>query len=204
MSLPAIGEGGLLFDHVDKSLGQMRIPPAMLQQLREVGEFKPHDFQLDGVDAVNEDGTHTETPETVRPSFEWRKYGAPGIGLQWRQVPLNDSVEVYDRKLDNETLAKQKRMTERAYQAYLNGGGGFMGDNTLKEAFIVSDREKDRRVKQLNQSRAVHGELRKRLDATKVHACIHTLHLAHALVPYSCSYDHPEYRCYKHGFEARF
>ena len=171
--LPAIDGHGpsLLFDHVDKSLGQLRIPPALLRELREVDEFKPHDFQLDGVDAVNEDGTHTETPETVKPSFEWRKYGAPGIGLQWRQVPFDDSVEVHDRKLDAETLAMQKRMTERAYQAYLNGGGGFMGDRTLERAFIVPDREKDRRTKKLQQSRAVHGELRERLDAAKVSPC---------------------------------
>jgi hypothetical protein len=59
-------------------------------------------------------------------------------------------VEVHDRKLDTETLAMQKRMTERASQAYLNGGGGFMGDRTLEKAFIVPDREKDRRLKKVS------------------------------------------------------
>jgi len=176
MSLPALVDKSaqlrippsMLFDHVDKSLSQLRIPPSMMAELRQVGSFKPHDFQLDGVDAVNEDGTHTETPETMQPSFEWRKYGAPSIGLQWQQVPVDNTVEVHDRKLDQETLAKQKRMTERAYQAYLQGGGGFMGDKTLERAFIVSDTEKDRRTKALQQSRAVHGELRERIDAAKV------------------------------------
>jgi hypothetical protein len=159
-----------LLDNVDKSLGQLRIPPSVLRELREVDEFKPHDFELDGVDAVNEDGTHMQTPECVRPNFEWRKYGAPCIGLQWRQVPVDDSYEFNNRKLDNETLAKQKRMTERAYHAYLQGGGGYMGDRSLEQAFKVSDREKDRRIKavQKKKQEAVQGELRERMDAAKV------------------------------------
>ena len=204
--LPAIeGETHLLFDHVDKSLGQLRIPPSMLQQLREVGEFKPHDFQLDGVDAVIEDGTHTQTPQTIKPTFEWRKYGAPGIGLQWRQVPFDDSVEVHDRKLDIETLAMQKRMTERAYQADLNGGGGFMGDRTLEKAFIVPDREKDRRLKKLQASRAVHGELRERLDAVKVSllpASLRPVVVSCLSLPIP---SHGMLRCrnYNHGFGER-
>lgn len=159
-----------LLDNVDKSLAQSRIPQSMLEQLRQVDSFKSHDFQLDGVDAVNEDGTHMQTPESVRPNFEWRKYGAPGIGLQWRQVPVDDSFEFDDRKLDSETLAKQKRMTERAYHAYLQGGGGYMGDRSLERAFKVSDREKDRRIKAVQKSRAVQGELRERMDAAKVFA----------------------------------
>ena len=76
-------------------------------------------------------------------------------GLDYRLILLTKAVttalvEVHDRKLDTETLAMQKRMTERAYQAYLNGGGGFMGDRTLEKAFIVPDREKDRRLKKVS------------------------------------------------------
>jgi hypothetical protein len=168
MALPHIDGQHLLFDHVDKSLAQLRIPPSLLRQLREVDGFKSHDFQLDGVDAVDEDGTHKETPETVRPNFEWRKYGAPGIGLQWRQVPVDDTVGVYNRHLDDETMAKQKRMSERAFHAYLHGGGGFMGDRTLEKVFMVPDRERDRRMKELQKSREITGELRERMDAAKV------------------------------------
>jgi len=98
----------------------------------------------------------------------------------------------------------QKRMTERAYQVYLNGGGGFMGDRTLEKAFIVPDREKDRRLKKLQASRAVHGELRERLDAVKVsplpasmRPVIVTCLLAPPLM-WACGC-----RNYKHGFGER-
>jgi hypothetical protein len=173
-SLPAIGTygpGGSLFDVHDRSLTQLRIPPALLRQLREVDEFKPLDFQLDGVECVNEDGTHSETPQTVRPGFEWQKYGTPATGLQWRQVPVDDTVEVSER-LDPQTMAMQKRMSERAFHAYRHGGGGYMGDRMLEESFIVPDKEKDRRIKALQKSREVHGELRDRIDAAKV-SCAH-------------------------------
>ena len=173
-SLPPIGTygpGGSLFDVHDRSLTQLRIPPALLRQLREVDEFKPLDFQLDGVECVNEDGTHSETPQTVRPGFEWQKYGTPATGLQWRQVPVDDTVEVSER-LDPQTMAMQKRMSERAFHAYRHGGGGYMGDRMLEESFIVPDKEKDRRIKALQKSREVHGELRDRIDAAKV-SCAH-------------------------------
>ena len=148
MSLPPLPGQAPLFDHVDRCLTQMHIPLDTLKELKEMGSFRAHDFQLDGVEAVNEDGTHTETPELARPTFEWRKYGAPGIGLQWRQVPVDPSVDLHNRALAPETMAMQKRMTERAYQAYLQGGGGFMGDRTLQKQFIISDREKNRRRKE--------------------------------------------------------
>jgi hypothetical protein len=99
----------------------------------------------------------------------------------------------------------QKRMTERAYQAYLNGGGGFMGDRTLEKAFIVPDREKDRRLKKLQASRAVHGELRERLDAVKVSllpASLRPVVVSCLSLPIP---SHGMLRCrnYNHGFGER-
>jgi hypothetical protein len=176
----------------------LKIPSSLLRQLRGVDEFKPHDFQLDGVDAINEDGTHTQTPELVRPNFEWRKYGTPSIGLQWRQVPVDDTVEFNNRTLDAETLAKQRRMTERAFQAYQQGGGGYMGDRILERQFIISDQEKDRRTKAQQRARAVHGELRERIDAAKVEArnFLHATHQQRVSIsclaspPISCACAH--------------
>lgn len=121
---------------VDRSLAQHRIPEGLLSELRNINTFASHDFQVEGVYAVFEDGHHSAEPIAVRPMFEWRKYGTPLLGLRWRRIPVDDTDE-YDAKLDPMLLAKQTRMTQRAHEAFGN-----------EEDFIVSEELRETRDKE--------------------------------------------------------
>ena len=92
----------------DRSLAQMRIPKSLLDEIAAAGTFESSDFELDGVSTVDEDGTHSKTPEPVRKGYEFRQYGTASIGLKWRKVPVSENEEV-SPKLDPKLLEKQLR-----------------------------------------------------------------------------------------------
>jgi hypothetical protein len=105
-------------DRISLSHGhELLLPRSLLNVAREMGDFTSTDFQVDGVFAVTDEGSHSLQPVPVRPGFEWRLYGTPGIGLKWRQVPV-DATQAFDGKLDPQMLKMQERLTRRAYDAY--------------------------------------------------------------------------------------
>eukprot|EP00281_Chroomonas_sp_CCMP1168_P029463 CAMPEP_0206245890 /NCGR_PEP_ID=MMETSP0047_2-20121206/18946_1 /ASSEMBLY_ACC=CAM_ASM_000192 /TAXON_ID=195065 /ORGANISM="Chroomonas mesostigmatica_cf, Strain CCMP1168" /LENGTH=508 /DNA_ID=CAMNT_0053671235 /DNA_START=51 /DNA_END=1575 /DNA_ORIENTATION=+ len=110
----------LIPEHSNISLShghEMLIPRSVMLDVHSAGDFASDDFQLDGVFAVTEEGNHSLHPVPVRPGFEWRMYGTPNIGIKWRLVPV-DASQVFEGKLEPQTLLKQERMTRRAYDAY--------------------------------------------------------------------------------------
>lgn len=117
---------------------EMLIPRNLVRQFGEAGDFTSLDFQLDGVFAVTEEGSHSLAPVPVRPGFEWRMYGTPSIGVCWRQVPVDPS-QIFEGKLDSPVLAMQERMTRRAYDAY--GKDAAQQAVLSRDDFLVHDRD---------------------------------------------------------------
>mmetsp|Transcript_10716 Transcript_10716/g.35891 ORF Transcript_10716/g.35891 Transcript_10716/m.35891 type:complete len:549 (+) Transcript_10716:310-1956(+) len=149
------------YSHVDKTLGQAKIPEDLLWRIRSVDTFTSYDFQLDGVKAVMEDGSHAENPEPEQPTFEWRRFATPSVGLRWKKVPLLDPSEAYYHELDPDTVNMQKRLTMRAFKAY--GGSEFLQE----EEFLVSDSKKQSIQTTAAERTRVPREFSEKVEAVK-------------------------------------
>jgi hypothetical protein len=77
-------------------------------------ELESTDFELEGVVAVGEDGTHSKTPEPVKKGYELGQFGIHWYKVAKVPVPENGEVRT---ELDPKMLETQLRMTKCAYDS---------------------------------------------------------------------------------------